>query len=85
MYFRIGKVSKLIFPGYGFCKKCNTTWNLVRIKDVAYSEDGGCFHLCEKCWKESSQEERIEYYLSTERYRRSKTEIETLIKNIVSH
>lgn len=51
---RIGRISRLLFPSYGRCYKCKTTWNLVdpHITDDYPYTGSGCFPLCEKCWEE---------------------------------
>jgi len=62
MNLRLGKITKSIFTSYSYCKKCKTTWNLVEMKTIYFSDNEGCFALCEKCWNESDTEERIKYY-----------------------
>lgn len=61
---RIGRISKLIFSNYGYCRKCHTTWNLVENKVVFYNSNSGCFALCQKCWNNSSKDERLHHYKS---------------------
>jgi hypothetical protein len=60
---RVGRISKVIFPNHASCKKCNTTWGMVKEHVVEMSESAGCFALCEKCWEESNHNERLSLYL----------------------
>lgn len=48
--------------GYGSCGRCRLTWNRVEPHTTMYSEDRGCFPLCESCWSSLSPDERLPYY-----------------------
>ena len=84
MNLRIGKISKFLFMNYSYCKKCETTWNLVKPHNVMYSSQRGCFHLCEKCWNESDQMDRLLYYTSNTHNNLTNDEMNTLKRNIAS-
>lgn len=62
MGLRIGRISRLLSPGYGACEKCKTTWNFVEPHSVDLTWGHGTFALCEKCWDESTEEERVHYH-----------------------
>ena len=49
--WRMGRISRLLFPSHGYCGKCQTTWSLVKEHTTMYSDTRGCFPLCEKCWR----------------------------------
>jgi hypothetical protein len=59
---RLGRISRLVSPGYGNCEKCKTTWNFVKPRPVMLDGSGGVFALCEKCWQESDTADRIQYH-----------------------
>lgn len=59
---RLGRISQLINPYTGSCGRCHTTWTFVCEHDTPYSDDSGCFPLCEKCWAELTPEQRLPYY-----------------------
>jgi len=59
---RIGRISKLLYPGYGCCGRCQTVWALVKGHSTDYKPGLGCFPLCEKCWKALVPETRLPYY-----------------------
>jgi hypothetical protein len=60
---RIGRISRLVSPGYGWCYKCRTTWNFVEGHITNYKGGRGCFPLCEKCWWGlGTPEARLPYY-----------------------
>ena len=62
MNIRIGKISKILFPDYGQCRRCKTTWNLVNPHDVPYREGQAIFRLCEKCWHEVAPADRLSFF-----------------------
>lgn len=62
MNIRIGKISKLMFPDYGQCRRCRTTWNLVAPHVVYYQQGHGLFRLCEKCWQDVAPVDRLPYF-----------------------
>lgn len=62
MNLRIGKISRLVSPGWGSCYRCYTTWNFVKSHITSINHTSGCFPLCEKCWAELSVYERIPFY-----------------------
>ena len=60
---RIGSVSKLLSPGYGWCQKCNTTWKFVEEHTTWYNLGRGSYALCEKCFEEiKNPADRLSYY-----------------------
>ena len=48
--------------GYGSCGRCGRTWKFVKGHSTNYSENHGCFPLCENCWKDLTPEQRLPYY-----------------------
>lgn len=60
--WRIGRISRFLYPGYGTCMNCKTTWNIVEGHSTQYSPSSGCFPLCESCWSELSAETRLPFY-----------------------
>ncbi len=80
---RLGKISQYIFPGFGFCSKCNSTWNLVQSKSFGYSECSGHFALCEKCYDDCTIDERIYYYTSIDYIKDDEKAKECIINNIL--
>jgi uncharacterized protein with PIN domain len=79
---RIGSISKILFPDYSFCKKCNSTWNVVREKTVMYDKNNGCFAICEKCWDDLDYYSRYGYYHRAFASKLTKEQIETMRENI---
>lgn len=59
---RIGKISHAFSPGYSWCFRCLTTWNIVEHHSTPYTEWSACFPLCEKCWSELTPETRLPFY-----------------------
>lgn len=59
---RIGRISQFFSPGYSWCGKCKTTWNLVDEHTTYYSAHSGCFSMCEKCWRETEPTDRLPFY-----------------------
>lgn len=49
---RIGRIGKVLAPGWGGCLRCRTPWRFVPHHTTWYTPNRGCFPLCEKCWKE---------------------------------
>ena len=47
---------------YGSCGRCGIQWRYANGHTVQYSERRGLFAICEYCWDECSQNERIFYY-----------------------
>lgn len=60
--WRLGRVSHLLTPSYGFCGRCRTTWYFVKEHVTMYSTGGGMFALCEKCWAELTPDTRLPFY-----------------------
>lgn len=51
------------FHACGRCLRCDTPWALVEHHSTYYSESGGCFPLCERCWDDlGTAEERLPFY-----------------------
>jgi hypothetical protein len=59
---RIGRISQWLAPGYSWCGRCKTNWAFVKSHDTEYSRSGGCFPLCEKCWRGLTPAQRLPYY-----------------------
>ena len=76
---RLGKLSRILSPNYGYCSKCGTTWKFVDGVSVNYKPYTGTFKLCTKCYLECSDEEKISFYLRGDY---SDEEKATIIKNI---
>lgn len=49
-------------PGYSTCGRCGSSWDRVNPHDTPYSEEGGCFSLCEICWSQLTPKTRLPYY-----------------------
>jgi hypothetical protein len=62
MGIRIGWLSHILCPGESWCKRCQTTWNFVTPHDIPCGGALFCFALCEKCWNETSLQQRIGYH-----------------------
>lgn len=60
---RIGAVSHVMFPGYGWCVKCKTSWALVEGHSTQYTIGCHMFPMCEACWRETEPIDRLPYYL----------------------
>jgi hypothetical protein len=79
---------------YSECNRCGIQWRYVNGHSVKYSKDRGLFALCEYCWNECNEEQRIFYYSELwqahyELYHtmegggyKDKTQLNTLINNI---
>lgn len=53
---------RLLSPGWGCCHCCGMPWRFTEGHATNYSENSGCFPLCESCWKRLTPEERLPYY-----------------------
>ena len=54
---------RLFAPGYSACLRCRLPWLFVRPHSTMYSEDRGCFPLCEWCWSSlGTPQGRAPYY-----------------------
>jgi hypothetical protein len=77
---RIGRVlSAILAPGYSWCQKCGTAWKFVEGRTVDYHEvtvefpngqtithnQKGHFALCEECWNECDEDERVRYHMQS--------------------
>lgn len=60
---RVGRIGRLLAPGFGACLRCMTPWRFVREHITRYTPSSGCFPLCEKCWAEMTPEQRRTYYV----------------------
>lgn len=60
---RIGRVSKILAPGYGWCLRCQTAWLFVKEHVTEYTPQRGMFPLCQKCWNELIPQTRLPFYL----------------------
>jgi hypothetical protein len=59
---RIGRISRLLSPGRGACRRCHTTWRFVKPHHTEYMDWRWCVPLCEKCWSELTPQQRLPYY-----------------------
>jgi hypothetical protein len=59
---RIGRISQILAPRYGYCLKCKTTWKFVKHHTTMITSEHGMFPLCQKCWQETSVEDRLPFY-----------------------
>lgn len=59
---RIGRISKVFAPHYGYCYRCKTAWKFANGHKTSYSPKRACFPLCERCWGELTTEKRLPYY-----------------------
>lgn len=59
---RIGRISQFLYPSFGSCGRCKTTWNIIDHHCTNYTERDGCFPLCEYCWQSLTPETRLPYY-----------------------
>jgi len=56
--------------GYGGCMRCGDSWSWKKDHTIP-CKDGGIFPLCEECWSEISEEEKIFWVRELERKWRS--------------
>lgn len=66
LYVRLQIVStmKAMFPHLGTCGRCDWPWAVVEGHCTDYSAGGGCFPLCEDCWRDlRTPENRMPYYM----------------------
>ena len=59
---RLGRLSWLLSPGYGWCLRCKTSWKFCEGHSTQYTEGSGCFPLCEQCWSDLTPTQRLRYY-----------------------
>jgi len=57
-----GRLSRLLSPEFGYCYRCERTWNTCDGHSTLFTENSGCFPLCEQCWGELNPKERLPYY-----------------------
>lgn len=56
--------SALFGGNLGRCGRCRLKWNVVEYHTTNYDRSGGCFPLCEDCWRELlTAEARLPYYM----------------------
>lgn len=64
----IGKLSQFFDPGHSWCYRCGRTWSVCQEHTTWYEKDEytefgtGCFALCQTCWSELSNRQRVPYY-----------------------
>jgi len=59
----LGRLLRLFAPGFGWCGRCGRPWKFAREHSTALPGHGGCFPLCERCWKAlRTPENRLPYY-----------------------
>lgn len=83
MNIRIGKISQWISPNFSSCLKCKTTWIFVKSKSLMYDTFSGHFAMCEKCYNESSLDERIYYYTQADYIKGSENFKKCMIEDIL--
>jgi len=49
--------------GYGGCNRCGDRWSWKKLHNLELASGIGCFPLCEECWKNTTKEEKLAYYL----------------------
>lgn len=76
MNVRLGPLSKILAPGYSYCRGCRTPWLFVEPRTVWYSSYSGQFALCVKCWDEATAIERMAAHLEV--CRRNEVSEETI-------
>jgi hypothetical protein len=54
--------ARLPSGGYGACNSCKLPWYVVTGHVIRYSESGGCFAICESCWKDLGWEKGLPFY-----------------------
>jgi hypothetical protein len=75
--WRLGKTTHRLSPGYGHCHRCLTSWDYVDGHVTTYQSGGGCFVLCEKCWRGLTPEERLPFYRQLfDEWERNGTDVE---------
>ena len=50
--------------GLSYCKKCLRGWHLCHEHTTYISNGCDMFCLCEECWKDTTPEHRLPYYVS---------------------
>jgi hypothetical protein len=48
--------------GYGGCYRCGATWDYAQPHTTYFSDNEGCFPLCESCWSLLTPGDRMPYY-----------------------
>jgi hypothetical protein len=49
-------------PGYSWCYRCTMPWKFTKSHTTQYTNNKGCFPLCEECWSTLTIEQRVPYY-----------------------
>lgn len=57
----IGRVGRLVYPGYGACRHCGRPWPICRSHMVPLTPVESFFPLCEECWDETTIYEHVRY------------------------
>lgn len=57
-----GKILQFLAPHYSYCFRCYSPWKFTKEHSTMFTEDDGCFPLCEKCWSQLTPQERLPYY-----------------------
>lgn len=48
---------------YGRCARCRASWKFANGHDTPYSDNEGCFPLCEACWHDlATPDARLPFY-----------------------
>lgn len=58
----LGYIFKVLTPGYSCCHRCERPWSIAEHHSTRYTENRGCFPLCELCWQELEPKDRLPYY-----------------------
>lgn len=57
----IGRLIKLLSPGYSWCAHCEMPWSIAEGHVVNYSHNSGIFPCCTYCWPRLDRAERLRY------------------------
>ncbi len=56
-------LARILSPGYSYCYCCKMPWRFAQPHVTHFTDDRGCFPLCEFCWRILRvPRERLAYY-----------------------
>lgn len=58
----LAAIARRAAPGFSYCYRCTMPWKYTEAHITNYSNNRGCFPLCQQCWSEISIQHRIPYY-----------------------